>query len=678
VLCGLSVATVNVAPTVAQTRTSEFVPSFATNTRVKQQVERLSRLAEQKLWDEWVKAYQQLVDADKDTVLARDNEFLVGVRYHCHQLLAAQPAAVRQRYRALFDEEARKLYAKSLAAGDAAGMLEVYSRFRFSSSAGPALKWSADRALEAGRPEWARVAYGRLAKEPGVSVTTLLRYAIAADAAGKPAEAASALDRVRKELGAQPVKLAGEDSTGAAAADQVARGFRSQRETGSGASWPSFGGLAGDRNMGKSVSGELKKLWEFAPPAGAEAAVRPTQQLVLMSSTSGSTRARFPFLTFPAVSGERVWFQGPRNLTSLKLTTGETLWDQQDYTLSRDQLPTQNADPRAGGISYRANRPVQAAPSVDGRLLVTRMPLAEAERTGRWPVDFALLAVDSRTGSELWRRMAGGEPRGIYYNIPALQANTVVTGVATYKGGITEYNAVALDAGTGEPLWNTYLGGGSDPLASVDGSPAAIKDGIVWIESSLYTLNALDLLTGEVRMIYRYDPGRRLRTSGVDTSPTLSNEPISLIATAAGPVVFAPRWGIDAVALDPVAGKLLWSSPKGPNQTTMGSLFAVDGKRAYVGGDHLQAISLADGARDWTWEPMAIGGLMGFPVLCGDRIYVTIEGKIHVHAADDGREIEVLDTAEIIGEASGIVTLVAVDGALLVSSRDRIVALGRK
>jgi hypothetical protein len=110
----------------------------------------------------------------------------------------------------------------------------------------------------------------------------------------------------------------------------------------------------------------------------------------------------------------------------------------------------------------------------------------------------------------------------------------------------------------------------------------------------------------------------------------------------------------------------------------MGSLFAVDAKRAYIGGDHLQAISLADGARDWTWEPMAVGGLMGFPVLCGDRIYVTIEGKIHVHAADDGREIEVLDTAEIIGEASGIVTLVAVDGALLVSSRDRIVALGRK
>jgi outer membrane protein assembly factor BamB len=305
------------------------------------------------------------------------------------------------------------------------------------------------------------------------------------------------------------------------------------------------------------------------------------------------------------------------------------------------------------------------------------MPLAEVER-GRWPVDFAIVALDSRTGSELWRRLAEGEPRGIYYNIPTVQANTVITGVATYKGGITEYTAVALDAGTGEQLWSTYLGGGSDPLAAVDGSPAAVKDGVVWIESSLYTLNALDLLTGEVRLIYRYDPGRRLRTSGIDTSPTLTNEPISLIATGNGPVVFVPRWGIDAIALDPVAGKLLWSSPKGPSQTTVGALFAVDDKRAYICGDHLQAISLADGAREWTWEPRALSGSTGYAALCGDRIYVPIEGKIHVRAAEDGREIEVLDTSAILGEASGLLTLVSVDGKLIVSGRDRTVALGRK
>lgn len=661
----------------AQNQTSEFVPSFSTNTRVKQQVERLERLATQKLWDEWINLYQQLVDDDRDLVMARDEEFLVGIRYFCHQQLAAQPANVRQRYRTVADNDARKIYDKALAENDAAGMRDVYARYRFSSFGTPALKWSADRALDEGRSEWARVAYSRLAKEPAVTVSTLLRYAMAADAAGKADEASAVLDRVRKEFGAQPVKLGGQNSTGSAAADQVAKGFRA-RAAAKGSRWAAFAGGTGDRNMGAGLTGEIKKLWEFTQPTTPET-VRPTQQQVIINSNYATTRARFNFLTFPAVSGDRLWLQGPRNISSVTLSSGEAAWDQQDFVLRREEMPNQNTDPRSGGISYRSGRPVQAAPSVEGHLLVTRMPLAGGERDGRWPTDFAITALDNRSGSQLWRKVAGGEPRGMYYNIPALQANTVITGIATYKGGITEYNAVALDAGTGEQLWSTYLGGGSDPLAGVDGSPAAIKDGIVWIESSLYTLNAIDLLTGEVRFIYRYDPGRRARNSGIDTSPTLTNEPISLIATAGGPIVFAPRWGVDVVAIDPVTGKLLWSSPKGPlSQPSVGALFAVDGKRAYICGDHVQAISLANGAREWTWEPPGPSGSVGYAALCGDRIYVPIDGKIHVHGAVDGKELEVLDATEILGEANGLLTLVSTPDALLIASRDRLVALGKK
>ncbi|MCC2667607.1 MAG: outer rane biosis protein BamB [Armatimonadetes bacterium] len=679
-LCACCASAVTLAPprpvgAQQQPRTSEFVASFSTNTRLKQQVERLERLAAQKMWDDWLTIYQQLVDDDRDLVMARDDEFLVGVRYFCHQLLAAQPAGVRQKYRAVYDNQARKEYDKALAEGDAAAMRGIYSRYRFTSYGPQALKWSADRALDEGRSEWARVAYERLAKEPAVSASTLLRYAIAADAAGKPAEASSVLDRVRKEFGGQSVKVAGKDVSAPAAADQVAKGFRARPKAGS-SRWSSFGGDAGDRNMGPALSGGLKKLWEFTQPTTAET-VRPTPQLVVISS-SNYTRARFSYLSFPAVVGDRVWVQGPRNISAIKLSDGKAAWDQQSFSLSRDEIPMQNADPRAGKIAYRSGRAVQAAPAVDGHVLVTRMPMVAGD--SRWPADFAILALDNRTGAPLWRKTAGGEPSGIFYNIPAVQGNTVVTGVATHKGGITEYNAVALDAGTGEQLWSTYLGGGSDPLGSVDGSPAAIKDGIVWIESSLYTLNALDLLTGEVRLVYHYDPGKRTRNSGIDSTPNLTNEPISLIATANGPIVFAPRWGVDVVALDPATGKLLWSSPKGPlGRPTVGSLFAVDDKRAYICGDHIQAINLSNGAREWTLDPQAArSGTVGFAALCGDRIYTPIDGKIRVNSAADGKEIEVLDASDILGEADGLLTLVSVDGALLISSRDRVVALGRK
>jgi outer membrane protein assembly factor BamB len=183
-----------------------------------------------------------------------------------------------------------------------------------------------------------------------------------------------------------------------------------------------------------------------------------------------------------------------------------------------------------------------------------------------------------------------------------------------------------------------------------------------------------------VRLVYHYDPGKRTRNSGIDSTPNLTNEPISLIATANGPIVFAPRWGVDVVALDPATGKLLWSSPKGPlGRPTVGSLFAVDDKRAYICGDHIQAINLSNGAREWTLDPQAArSGTVGFAALCGDRIYTPIDGKIRVNSAADGKEIEVLDASDILGEADGLLTLVSVDGALLISSRDRVVALGRK
>ncbi len=673
----LGAAGIGSRPTSAQTR-AEFVPTFSTNTRVKQQLERLDRLAAQKMWDEWLAGYQQLVDDPRDLVIERDGEFLDGVRFRAHQMLAAQPAAVRQKYRTLFDPTARKLYDEAVTKNDGAAMRDVYSRYRFSTYGPRALLWIANRSLDEGRPELARVAYSRLSREPGVTVQTLLRYALAADAAGKPAEATAVLDRIRKEFAAQPTRLAGKDLTGGAAADAVAKALR---KPGAGASsvWPSFAGAGGDRRMAGQVTGAQKKLWEFAQSTKPEGNSGNYRGRVLGFSSLGS--GRFQFLSFPVVGGDRVWIQGPQNLTAVNLDTGEPAWDQQDFSISRDESGLQNTDPRLGGIYYRSGRAVQTAPTLDGHVLLGRFPLSSSDRdTNRWPSDFSIGAFDARSGTPLWQRVAGGEPRGSFYNLPTLSANMVLGGVTTFKGGITEYNAVALDAATGEELWSTYLGAGSDPLGIVDGSPAAVKDGVVWIESSLYTLNMLDLITGELRQIYRYDPGKRTTfRGGFDSSPMVPHEPVSLIAAAQGPVVFCPRWGTDVVALDSATGRLLWSSPKAPGQSSMGSLFAVDDKLAYVCGDHLQALNLEDGAREWHWEPeQASSRHMGFAALAGDRIYFPVEGKIHVRAAADGRALETLDLVDALTDQPYFTSLVVHGNKLIVSTKDKVVAFGPK
>jgi outer membrane protein assembly factor BamB len=480
--------------------------------------------------------------------------------------------------------------------------------------------------------------------------------------------------------------VGGQNLTGGAAADLLGKNLKSQAVPGP--AWPSFSGEGSDRRMAAGRPGGLKKLWEFVQPTGGAAPSSGSSSSPVGFNSPSRSNSRFNFLTFPAVAGDRIWTQGPRNLTMLSRSDGRALWDQQDFVLARDEQPSENTNPRTGGIYYRSNRPVQAAPAVEGHLLVSRVPLALGERDSvTWPADFAIAVFDTRNGTQLWRKIATGEGRAIYFNLPALKGNAVITGTATYKGGITEYNASALDVNTGEPLWSTYLGGGSDPMGAADGSPALVRDGLVWIESSLYTLSALDLLTGEVRLIYRYTPERRSSyRGGFDSSPPIAYEPLSLIGApppsvdgkSTGPIVFVPRWGTEAVGIDPVSGKLEWTAPKAPEPSTAGSLFAVDGKRAYICGEHLQAINLEGGARAWQWDPQFVGSPMGYAALLGDRIYVPIGAQLHVRSAADGQEIEVLDLSEALGDADTFASLVAVDGMLLFSTRERLVALGPK
>ncbi|HEU4752541.1 MAG TPA: PQQ-binding-like beta-propeller repeat protein, partial [Armatimonadota bacterium] len=656
-LGALAAAPLALTPAAAQYRTrTEFVPTYSTSTRVKQQVERLNRMAAQKQWDEWLAGYQQLVDDPRDLVIPRDEEFLVGIRYTLHQQLAGLPVTVRQRYRQLYDGEARKVYDKAAEQNSGAGMRDVYARYRFSSYAGKALLWLGNHALDEGHPELARLAYARLAKEPGTGAGVLLRYALAADGAGKPAEARAALERVRKEFAAEPVQLAGQNTTAGEAAGKIA-GILKKEAPAPRRAWTAFGGEAGDRQMPAFFGSALKRLWTYDQPTSAEV---PRTGGPSVSFSLGYSN-RFRFLGFPAARGDRLWIQGPKNLAAVDLATGKATWDQQGWR-EEGAAPQPQADFRGSRSVYNQSRPLQAAPTVEGDLVVTRIPLQAGERDQYlWPIDLALAAFDARTGRPVWRRVAGGEPRAYYWNLPAVQSGVVFSGINSIKGGINEFSATALDANTGEPIWSTYLGGGSDNFRTTDGSPPVLKDGMLWIESTLYTLSGVDALTGELRVIYRYPPERRLGSrGGFDNSPSVANEAISLVATGGNSIVFAPRWGTDVVALEASTGKLLWSSPKGPGQNTLGSLFAVDQKHAYVCGDYIQAISLADGAREWTWEPQNVSASdMGFAALCGDKVCVTISGKLHVRSAADGREVQVLDLPVEKDDLSGFTSVQA-------------------
>jgi len=650
-----------------------FVPTYSTTARISQQLSRLDRLAQQKLWDEWLKTYQELVDLPLDPVVVQDSGVFMGVRYRCHRLLAALPAPVRQRYRLAYDGEALRLYQQAARALDPAGMREVYSRYRYSTYGPRALEWVGDRALDRGQYGLAYLTYHRLTVDGTPSPAVLLHLAAAAEGAGHKPEAAAALSRVRTAFAKATVQLGSAKMTGIAAADTLSR-MLAAAPVAEPALPLQFAGADGTRRMAAPQPGSLQPAWTFQYPT----AIKPSPPFNgHADGNPDRLKAGFSFLSFPVGRQSAVWVQGPRSLTALDPETGRRLWTQADLLLEEAESPELRDSLSRNTSAYPYSRPVQAAPLEYRGRVFARMPLSyQRGKDDFWPSDFAIAAFDALKGTLLWRRQAGGEPRSVYYNLPAAGADELLTGLSTFTGGLTEFRATALDAGSGETLWSTYLGGGSHTLGGADGSPPLVREGEVWVESTLHTLTALDLLTGEIRLVVPVPVYLRGKDENASEGPT-TNQPVTLLATSRGQILFSPRWSDRVFALDPATGKTVWSVEKAidRNRGWSGALAAADDRRAYVSGQSVQAIDLAAGTISWTWKPKQATNNMGYPALLGDRLYVPIEGQLQILDAATGKEGDVLDLTGPLGGREVFPTLTVVGNRLLVAAGDRVIAL---
>jgi outer membrane protein assembly factor BamB len=698
-------------PTYAQSQ-YQFTATFDTHEKLPGEVERLQRLAAQQAWEPWVTAYQALIDEHPDAVLAHGEERLVGLRATLHAQLAALPAAAREIYRRKFDAAARPLWEKAKAAEDPEAMTRLHLRYRHTRFGPRSLRWLADRALDTGEYELARLAYARLATEdaslqPGWASEAddawmRLRWGMAATLAGRPAEAREAWDSLTRRHGNLDLTVAG---TPRRVAQIVADERGRLRPPPLPVGWPHFAGSpAGGRRMTDTLAalftapgeperegaGDVDRSTPGSPPAPAPL---PAENRVLglswTAATAPANRDRNAFrvettpwggvtlrssntslfnaLTYPVTDESHVYLQTPSGARAVNLADGAVLWNNSELGNTRG---ARNVQRRYYGYN-RSLRNLQLAPTMAGPHLVVRAPVGQGEgwNDGRWPSEFALAALDRRTGRAVWTRLAGGNPAGSFFNLPTARAQTLFTGIATAVAGLTEYRACAVDAGTGARRWTAYLGTGSDPMSSIDGSPAAVADGIVWTESSLHTLNALDSVTGEILWIYRYQPRPiPYYRSGWQDRMTLPNEPISLIAPAGERLLFAPRWGDQCVALDGRTGKVLWSAPRGDAR----SLFAVDEARAYLCGNEVHALDLATGARRWSWT--APDARAGYAALAGDRVYVPVGPTVYVLDRATGRQVAQLDLGSHQVEAEFGAALLA-GSRFLLSQPERLFAL---
>lgn len=684
------------APAGAQSQ-YQFTATFETHEKLPGEVEKLRQLAAQKAWEAWIGVYQELIDEHPDAVLPQGEERLVGLRATLHAMLTELPDAARQAYRRKYDPIARGQWEKARALEDPEAMRQVHLRYRHSRYGPRALRWLADRALDRGEYEIARLAYARLAEEerlqPGWATEEetawlLLRWGMASTLAGRATEAGEAFDMLTRKHGSRELVVRGVPRR----VTQIVAEEREQlRPEAKLEGWPQFAGApAGARRMVFSVGAALLEAQgpsltdgEAEQPGAAALArlwtatstgVLRDRALRLDAGPWGAAVVRpggtslFHFLAFPIVGDNRVYLQTPSGARAVDLGDGRILWTNSDLSSTRGSGTVQR---RYYGY-YRAMRNLQLAPALAGPYLILRAPVGMGDgfSDGRWPVEFALAALDTRTGREVWTRLAGGNPAGSFFNLPTVHTRTIYSGIASPVAGLTEYRAVAVDAGTGERRWTAYLGTGSDPMATADGSPPAVADGVVWVESSLHTLNALDAVTGELLWIYRYQPRPvPYYRSGWQDRMTLPNEPISLIAPVGGRVLFAPRWGDQCVALEGRTGRLLWSAPRGDSR----SLFAVDEARVYLCGSEVHALDLNTGARRWSWT--APDARAGYAALAGNRVYVPVGSTLYVLDRATGRQLARVDLG-LHGVEPEYGALLMLSDRILLSQPERLFAFG--
>ena len=290
-------------------------------------------------------------------------------------------------------------------------------------------------------------------------------------------------------------------------------------------------------------------------------------------------------------------------------------------------------------------------------------------------------AVDVVTGEARWRTTVDTQPNASIWSSPVILDGTLYVGVASvakqvgFRGSV-----VALDAATGELLWQTYMVPEGSDGAGVFAVPAVDADrGLLYVGTqnaysaspapygNAISIVALDLATGAVDWAFNAPPndGRTAPTDdvGFSASPnlfaaTINGVPRDLIGEGQKSGVY---W-----ALDRATGAVVWQTQVAPS----GALGGMEGTSAVAGGviavpatdwpeadgpatGLVSGLDAATGAVRWTATQTAPAAS---PVGIADGLvfHAGLDGIIHAYDLMDGTELWSFDLG---GSASGGVAI---------------------
>ncbi|MBM7693739.1 outer membrane protein assembly factor BamB [Peribacillus deserti] len=213
-----------------------------------------------------------------------------------------------------------------------------------------------------------------------------------------------------------------------------------------------------------------------------------------------------------------------------------------------------------------------------------------------------LYAVKTENGEILWEKSVGKDQvqRAWMYYSPTVKDGIVYQAYSTGKGGAM----MALDARTGEEIWNAPLAGGW----IVESTPV-VQDGKIYVGGDGGWLISLDASTG--KELWRKKPAGGWMHS--------------MPAIADGRVYMGYGGGL-LVALDSATGKELWRY-KSPDSSYIhggatGSSPAVVNGAVYMGfpDGNVNAFDAATGKKKWGYRTK--GGIISSAAVSGETVFI--------------------------------------------------------
>lgn len=482
------------AACVAPGRQMPLSPVFVNDSpRAADAIVRAGELASIGNVEEAASVLQSLLDNEGNRMLASaaDPDLFTPVRVRVMEMLSASPALL-ERYRAVENEAARRM----LDSGDAAGA----ERTRLLTPAGyeAALRLAQER-MEAARFDSALVMLESLSSHP--------------DRKGEAAQWAE--DLVRRMAST----TAGTATGDRAAALLGAWTGAAKVEPGESPEIAPSRGVF-DALAPAMVDGMLSRpLWsdslgERLPVMASGAAQRSGGEL--------PENARWLHVV-PSVVGDSVYVSDSQTITS---------WNR--FTLSqRWRVKFEGVQGRNYNIGPQSGFEELAQVAADGRTVAAVVGLAIQ---GNLSIRRTLVALDAATGRTRWTRTLSElglaeSSQSALIGPAMLDQDVVVAGIrrTDQNRRLDGYAAVGIDAATGQTLWSESIASAGSPAYGVSAGVVdapLVRDGLVYVVSSVGFSACFESVSGRVRWIRRLPAGTR--TQSQPDEPWASNTPVVL------------------------------------------------------------------------------------------------------------------------------------------------------